>query len=151
MKEQEIIEVLQWKLSECNLSEFSSTVCLIWDQFASSFINKKQAAFISEVLFIANKHPTRMFYLLDNILKILLTQEETQSYSNSLLVASNVYILVQARSGIIRLDEVFDTFSDNSSYLTDKSSNFNKIFRTFLKTNLGVELEELLPYVQYAS
>ena len=46
---------------------------------------------------------------------------------------------------------MFEVFSDNSSYLTDKSSSFNAIFRTFLNSNLGVELEELLPYVQYAS
>lgn len=77
--------------------------------------------------------------------------KETKSYRDSLLVASNVYLLLGLGLGHFTSKEVHRTFASKSSYIQESDVELNEVFNAFVHRFLKVSLFELLPFVQYSS
>lgn len=77
--------------------------------------------------------------------------KETKSYRDSLLVASNVYLLLGLALGLFTSKEVHRTFASKSSYIQEGDLELNEVFNAFVQRFLKVSLLELLPFVQYSS
>lgn len=53
--------------------------------------------------------------------------------------------------GLFDREEVVKYFSKSSLYLLDDSIEFNSVFSKFLKACFNIEIEEIIPFVQYSS
>ena len=76
---------------------------------------------------------------------------QTLQYKLRPLIASFMYIILGKDFEQFTLPQIIETFPASSLYLLDQTFAFNNLFSDFLQKNFGLELEDLLPCIQYAS
>jgi len=85
------------------------------------------------------------------LLDCALLDVQTLQYKLRPLVASFMYIILGKDFEQFTLNQIVQTFRSSSLYLLDKTFAFNNLFADFLENFCGLELEDLLPCIQYAS
>lgn len=76
---------------------------------------------------------------------------DTLQYKARPLVAAFMYIVIGIEYGQFTTETVVERFPSSSLYLLDPSYALNNLFGRYLEHYFGIELEELLPSIQFAS
>lgn len=76
---------------------------------------------------------------------------DTLQYKTRPLVAAFMYIVIGIEYNQFTLETVVERFPSSSLYLLDPSYALNNLFGRYLEHYFGIELEELLPGIQFAS
>lgn len=85
------------------------------------------------------------------LLDITLLDVQTLQYKPRIIVASLMYIILGNGFRQFELEQIVETFPNSSLYLLDQNFAFNDFFAQFLVYHFGINLEDLLPTIQYTS
>lgn len=85
------------------------------------------------------------------LLDCALLDVHTLQYKLRPLVGAFMYIVLGKDFKQFELDQITERFPTSSLYLLDKTFAFNDLFSKFLEHSMALQLEELLPTIQYAS
>lgn len=80
-----------------------------------------------------------------------LLEVDTLQYKPRPLIAAFMYIVIGIEFDQFTTEIVVERFPSSSLYLLEPNFAFNNLFARFLEIHFGIELEELLPSIQYAS
>jgi hypothetical protein len=80
-----------------------------------------------------------------------LLEVETLQYKPRPLIAAFMYIVIGKDFEQFTTEIIVERFPSSSLYLLDPNFAFNNLFARYLELYFGIELEELLPSIQYAS
>lgn len=72
-------------------------------------------------------------------------------YNGWLLVSAGIYITISKNLLMMSWTDIYQIFPNSSKFLLDPENEINLIFGKFLGACFEVELEELLPFVQYVA
>lgn len=75
----------------------------------------------------------------------------SKEFQGGMLVAGAIYIILCVNIGLFETDEVVKYFSKSSLYLLDDSIEFNSVYSKFIMACFQIEIEEIIPFVQYCS
>lgn len=136
--------------------DWVNLLSLLWDEYISSCPRVDDS--IRSLRFFKNEHIQDMYILLlsryrslNHLTDYLILNKETRTYRDSLLVASNMYLLLGVRLSLFTPQEIHSSFAAKSSYIQDGDIELNEVFTAFVHRYLKVSLQELLPFVQYSS
>jgi hypothetical protein len=80
-----------------------------------------------------------------------LLEVDTLQYKPRPLIAAFMYIVIGKEFDQFTTEIIVERFPSSSLYLLDPTFAFNNLFSRYLELYFGIELEELLPSIQYAS
>jgi len=75
----------------------------------------------------------------------------SKDFQGGMLVAGAMYIVLCLNLRLFNREEVITHFSNSSLYLLEESIQFNKTFSGFINACFNIGIDELIPFVQYAS
>lgn len=75
----------------------------------------------------------------------------SKDFQGGMLVAGAIYIILCINIGLFNKEEVVKYFSKSSLYLLDDTIEFNSVYSKFLMACFHIDIEEIIPFVQYSS
>lgn len=99
----------------------------------------------------ANQGSYSLYREISQIIDALCMSHESLNFSGGMLVAGAIYIILSISLGLFAKEEVVEYFSQSSIYLLDQEISFNNVYKRFVHICFGIDIEELIPYVQYCS
>jgi hypothetical protein len=98
-----------------------------------------------------NQESYSMYREISQIVDALCMAHESLNFNGGMLVAGAIYIILCINLQLFMKKEVVKYFSRGSIYLLDNEINFNNVYKRFVDVCFGIDIEELIPYVQYCS
>lgn len=92
-----------------------------------------------------------MYREMSQIIDAMCMVHESLNFNGGMLVAGALYIILCINLQLFAKEEVVEYFSQSSIYLLDQEISFNNVYKRFVHICFGIDIEELIPYVQYCS
>jgi len=152
------LRILKWRINYPNLAFWSNLITFKWDTFASEFQTKFSYdfpdSFKSNLILPKFRSYSEEDYLLFRnffqIIDIISLDYESLQYSQKLIVAAAIYILLGLYLRCFSISTVIHEFTVN----IHSCSNYfelNKIFNRFAENFLQIELNNLGQHILYVS
>lgn len=155
--EMKILKVLKWLLTPPTLNTWANWYMNQWDLYVehSEYAKNHLLVHSNKIELMQFKQSNQISYAkfreMMQIIDCVVLDIQTLQYKPRALIASVMYMLLGKYFKQFSNNQMFEQFPRNSSYLLDKTNQFNDLFDKFLLYSFGFELSDLLPSVQYVS
>lgn len=152
--EKQILNTIDWNLNTITLNHWQAFQTYIWDNFANSYLAVDMKIPQSSVYIyrkFSDVNSYSMYRELCQYLDACILVPEHLNYNGGLLVIAFIYLQISVNLKVFEKSDIINYFSNSSWYVQDETLSYNSIFNKFLEKTLNVTLEELLPFIQFAS
>jgi len=151
--EKDLVKILKWQLRPSTLNMWANCYMYKWDLYVQSNPYPKNwliTRYIeSHVIFKSrDENSYHNFREVTQLIDIALLDITTLKYQFREITASSIYLVLALRYEHAVLEEIITLFPNESSFL-NQHSPFNELFSHFLKEEMNLGLNELLPMIQH--
>jgi len=151
--EKDLVKMLKWQLTPPTLNTWANCYMYKWDLYVQSNPYAKNwliARYMeSHVIFKSRgENSYHNFREVGQLIDIALLDVTTLKYQFREITASTIYLVLALRYKHAVLEEIITLFP-NQSFFLNQHFPFNELFSHFLKEEMNLDLNELLPMIQH--
>jgi len=145
--EKSIVTIINWKFSPPTLSFWANYILNQWDLF---IINNTDTTFMHIAFKEKNNDSYIRFCHFFHLIDLINMDIKSLQYNKQILACAVLYILLIIQYGAYTFTEILQIFPNSSKFLFE-NNQINTHFNEFCKKFIHIDLNELLPGIQYVA
>lgn len=154
--ERTMLKVQKFQTSPPTMTIWANWFTVQWDLYIETSVNATNHYLVrrsnKKVHFRQTNNESYYRYRTQiQLLDTAIMDIQTLQYNFRDLVAAFMYIILGRDYEQFSSEQIVNSFPQQSTYLQETTMAFNNQYADFISTHFGCELDQLLPYIQYAS